>query len=51
MTNGVDGTAFAGNLRIQNHQILQTLLDILLRGGQPSLLFLNLLLYLLALFL
>ena len=51
VTDCIDGTALAGNLCIQNHQVLQALLDILLGIGQTALLLLDLLLYLFALLL
>ena len=51
VTNSVNGTSLAGNLRIDDHEILQAFLDILLRGGQFALLFLDVLLYLFALLL
>ena len=51
MTDSVYSTTLAGNLRIQNHKVLQTFLDVLLRARQTSLLLLDLLLNLLALFL
>ena len=51
MADGIDGTAFSGNLCIQNHQVLQALLNVLLRVGQTALLLFDLLLYLLALLL
>ena len=49
LTDSVDGTAFSFYLRIDYHQVLQTLLHILLVGLQALLLFLDLLLNLLTL--
>ena len=47
--DGVNGTPLALNLGIDDHEVLQALLDILFNIVSASLLFLNLLLYLLSL--
>ena len=51
MLDSVNGTTLALYLAIQNHQVVQTLLHVLLVIVQPTLLLLNLLLYLLTLLL